>query len=188
MSQYTGALNQTTPKPDLTHHAEKLPAMTKASMQATAAAILKEVTAKIDPFKMADLKHMVDSCKNLAGLGAFLLTNDASVNETMYIICSALVKKPTDIWSVNNLGVYYRDRLQYEAALQCYLYANALDSGKSTVLDVNIAWAALYYGDFGAADKYFAIALATDPYFLSALEGQALMAFSRGDLTALLNV
>lgn len=185
MSSYMGALNQTMPKQNPMLHAEKLPALTTATIKTLAQGILKQVLPKIDPFKKTLLKTRFDSCRNLAGLGAFLLANGASTNETMYIICNAILKNPADIWSVNNLGVYFRDLLQYEPALQCYFYANSLDSGRSTVLDVNIAWASSYYGDFDAAGKYFSKALAIDEYFLSALEGQALMAYQRGDLGAL---
>lgn len=185
MNSYSSMMNQTMPKSNPLHHAEKLQHLSAAAMQALARSVLKQVMQQINPIKLSDLKQVLGGCHNLAGLGAFLLANSATTPETMYIVCNALVKNPADTWSANNLGVYFRGQMQYEPALQCFFYAQALDSGKSAILATNIGWASMYYGDLDAASKYFNISSALDPDFLSPLEGLALLAFQRGDLQAL---
>lgn len=185
MKSYNAMMAQGLPKADPLHSAGKLQKLTAAATRALVQNLLKQVTPQISVTKLPALKAILDSCHNLAGLGAFLLANNASINETMYLVCHALVRNPTDLWSVNNLGVYYRGQTQYETALQCFFYAQALDSGKSAVLATNIGWASLYYGDFDGAAKYFNAASSIDPDFLSPLEGQALLAYQRGDIQAL---
>jgi len=185
MKNYSAMAAQTMPKPNPLHHAEKLQHLTAATTLALAKSVLNQVLPQINPIKLTDLKTLLGKSQNLAGLGAFLLANNASNPETMYIVCNALIKNPADTWSVNNLGVYFRAQLQYETALQCFFYAQALDSGKSAILATNIGWASLYYGDFDAAGKYFNNAAALDADFLSPLEGLALLAYQRGDIQAL---
>jgi len=185
MKSYNTMMTQGLPKADPLHRAGKLQRLTAAAIQTMAQNVLRQVTPQISVTKLPALKTILDSCHNLAGMGAFLLANNASLNETMFLVCHALVKNPRDLWSVNNLGVYYRGQTQYEPALQCFFYAQALDSGKSAVLATNIGWASLYYGDFDGAAKYFNDASSIDPDFLSPLEGQALLAYQKGDIQAL---
>ncbi len=185
MKSYNTMMTQGLPKADPLRRAGKLQRLTAAAIQTMAQNVLRQVTPQISVTKLPALKTILDSCHNLAGMGAFLLANNASLNETMYLVCHALVKNPRELWSVNNLGVYYRGQTQYEPALQCFFYAQALDSGKSAVLATNIGWASLYYGDFDGAAKYFNDASSIDPDFLSPLEGQALLAYQKGDIQAL---
>lgn len=53
------------------------------------------------------------------------------------------------------------------------------------MINVNIGWASAYYGDFNTAIKYFDKALAIDKNYSEALEGEALIAFQRGDVQKL---
>ena len=53
------------------------------------------------------------------------------------------------------------------------------------MIKTNLAWACSYYGDFRAAKKYFNEVLRIDPYFSSAMEGLAIIAYNEGDLGAL---
>ena len=185
MNNYSATTNQSMPQWNPQHHAGKLPHVTAAETQALAKIVLKQITPQIDPIKLSGLRQIVANCRNLAGLGAFLLANNAATPPTMYLVCNALIRNPADTWSANNLGVYFRSQMQYEPALQCFFYAQTLDSGKSAVLAANIGWASLYYGDFDGASEYFNNASAIDPNFLSPLEGMALLAFQKGDLQAL---
>ncbi|HEY5462370.1 MAG TPA: hypothetical protein VIJ95_03875 [Hanamia sp.] len=183
LSQIT---NQTNPKQDISHHAESLTKLTATSLSASVNNILKKVKEQLDFVTLSNLNAMgKDTSINTAGTGAFLLASGASTNAALYLICQGILKSPKNPWAINDLGVYYRDQMDIEKALQCYFYANVLDTGKNTAINTNIGWAAAYYGDFDVSEKYFDKALAIDSNFTSANEGEAMLAYARGDFGAL---
>lgn len=183
---YSQTTNQTVPKQDISHHAEKLAKLTSISLSSSVNNILKKLKEQFDIVTLSNLNAMVkDTGINIASLGAFMLTTGADQNATLYLICNGILKKPQNPWAVNDLGVYYRDAMDNTKALECFFYSNKLDSGKNTAINTNIGWAAAYYGDFDASKKYFDKALAIDSNFTSANEGEAMLAYARGDFGAL---
>lgn len=181
------AIDQSTPKPNLSNHAESLPALNSSSIVTIANAELMIAKAKLDMISLSTLKNLVKNPKiNLASTGIFILSTGGSKYAGLYLICSAIVKNPKDTWAANDLGIYYRDQSYYQRSLQCYFYANTLDTGRSAIINANIAWAAVYYGDFDTGNKYFDKALAINNNFNNANEGKAMIAYAKGDYAALL--
>jgi tetratricopeptide (TPR) repeat protein len=184
---YMQLIGQAIPKSNAAIHAESLPALTSSTMVALANSELKIARSKLSPTLLNRLGEMVKNPKiNLASTGVFLLSTGGSKYAGLYLICSAIIENPKDIWAANDLGVYYRDLSNYQRSLQCYFYANALAGGKSTVINTNIGWAAAYYGDFDTGVKYFDNALAINNNLNRANEGKAMIAYSKGDYNALL--
>jgi tetratricopeptide (TPR) repeat protein len=179
-------MNQALPKQDAFHHAERLAALSRQDMTALAGAVLEAASHRTDGMTRTALEKMArDTSINIAATGAFVLASGGSKDAAAFLICTGLLKRPGDRWAVNDLGVYFRDLGRYEKALQCYFYAHRLDSGRSKVIDVNIGWAAAYYGDFTTARSYFEKALALDGNYSQALEGEALLAYQQGDIPKL---
>jgi len=184
---YMQVMDQATPKANLASHAESLPKLNGNNIVTIANTELKIAASKLDIISLNTLNGMVKNPKiNLASTGAFLLATGGSKYAGAYLICSAIIKNPKDTWAINDLGIYYRDQSNYPQSLQCYFYANSLDTGRSPIINANIGWAAAYYGDFGTGNKYFDKALAIDNNFNNANEGKAMIAFAKGDYQALL--
>lgn len=184
---YFKIAEQSTPRQNLFNHAEGLPALTNNNIKAIAAEELSKAKSKLNAVSLATLNHMLSDSKiNAAGTGVFILCTGGNKYAGLYLICSAIIRNPHDLWAANDLGVYYRDQFNYQRALQCYQYANTLDSAKSPVINTNIGWAATYYGDFTTGMKYFEKALALDKNINSANEGEAMIAYAKGDYSALL--
>ncbi len=183
---YFDALDKTMPKQNMLRHAEKLPLLTSAASVIMARGVLKNIKPNLNIIEVTNLDKIVaDTNTNAAGTGAIYLSTGASKNAAVYLICKGILKNPKDAWAINALGVYFRDEMLYEKSLQCYFYANDLDAGKSSEINTNIGWASAYYGDFDAAQKYFEKALSIQKDYNSALEGEALLAYRKGDLPAL---
>lgn len=160
--------------------------MSKNSLLALAALTIKSAQSKLDVVSLGNLHTMInDTSINKANIGAFFLATGASPDAALFLICHSIIENPGDIWAINDLGVYYRNTMDYERSLQCFLYANTLDTGKNTAINTNIGWASAYYGDFDAANKYFNKALSVNQNFQSANEGEATVAYARGDIKAL---
>ncbi len=186
LETYSQTMNQTIPKQNISHHAEKLDKLSNTELMALATSITKNVESKLNRLQLDQLDKMLkDTSINIAGTGAFMLASGASTNAALFLICKGILKKPGDLWAINDLGVYYRDEKDYEKALQCYIYANALDTADNTAINTNIGWASAYYGDFGTANKYFDNALVVNKDFQSANEGKAMVAYAKGDIAAL---
>lgn len=179
-------MDESMPKSNPFNHAEKLSKLTNNDINILANTIVKEIKPKIDLVMQRVLDKMLkDTSINVAATGAFILGSGGSKMAAAFLICSGILRKPKDKWAINDLGVYFRDLRNYKKSLQCFFYANNLDSGHSKEIAVNIAWASAYYGDFDAATKYFDKALAIDPNYSSALEGEALLAYQKGDIKKL---
>lgn len=186
VASLNNAIDQATPKLNPFHHAEKLAKLSKKDLMAIAQLQLGKAEKNLNPFLPGTLKKIVkDTSMNPATTGAFLLASGGDKNAAVYLICSAILKNPNDVWAINDLGVYYRDMKDLELSMQCYFYANELDTGRNTAINANIGWASAYYGDFETALKYFAKALTVDPDFQSANEGEALISYAKGDIAAL---
>ncbi|HSZ33121.1 MAG TPA: hypothetical protein VK772_07405 [Puia sp.] len=178
----TGAL----PKEDATRHANTLPALRTIDIKALAQGIINSST--VDMIIKQNLNKLVkDSTINVAGTGAFYLSMGLSTNACGYLIAKGILLHPADPYAASGLGIYYRDANAPDRALQCFFYANKLlpDSIKSPYVYANIAWASAYYGDFTTAKTYFEKALALSGSFQPALEGEATLAYAKGDIKAL---
>lgn len=185
---YSKTMDQAVPKLNAFHHAEKLHQLSQSELLSLANGILKRVKPAFGPADLQNLNAMLkDTSINIPGTGAFLLASGGSTNAAVFLICNGILKDPSNPWAINDLGVYYRNQIDYETALQCYFYANKINQEKNTAINTNIGWAAAYYGDFDGAEKYFDKALAIDNNFTCAIEGEALLAYQKGDFSALLN-
>ena len=177
------------PKANPLHHVESLATLKKSSLLAFAQTTLNNVSPKLDMVMKDKLDKVAkDSTLNVAGTGLFYLSLNLSPREaSAYLICKGILLHPTDPYAVNALGVYYRDNNGLESALKLFLYADALlpDSLKSPYIYANIGWASFYYGDFGSGQKYFDKSLAISSAFQPALEGEAMIAYAKGDIKAL---
>jgi tetratricopeptide (TPR) repeat protein len=179
-------LDESLPKQDLSHHAEQLPKLGDDDIPVLADGLLKKIKPGINMIMKSALDKMLkDPSVNIAATGAFILASGGSPDAAAFLICKGILKNPKDRWAINDLGVYFRDNADYPKSLQCYFYANSLDNGRSKVINVNIGWAAAYYGDFNTATKYFDKALIIDQNYSEALEGEALIAFQQGDIEKL---
>ncbi len=180
---------QSVPKPNPLNHAEALAKLKRTTLLAFATATLNSVSPALDVVIKSNLDKIVkDGTLNAAGTGLFYLSLNLSPKEACaYLICKGILLQPGDPYAVNALGVYYRDNNDLENALQLFLYADALlpDSLKSPYIYANIGWASFYYGDFTAAQKYFDKSLAISSEFKTALEGEAMIAYAKGDIQAL---
>jgi len=186
MASINNAIDQTTPKLNPFHHADKLAKLSKKDLLAISQIQSGKAEKNLNPILLGTLKKMIkDTSVNIATTGAFLLASGADKNAAVYLICSAILKAPDDEWAINDLGVYYRDMKDLELSLQCYFYANALDTERNTSINTNIGWASAYYGDFETANKYFDKALAVNQDFQSANEGKAMIAYAKGDIASL---
>lgn len=180
------AIDQTTPKLNPFHHADKLARLSKKEVLAIAHQQSDKAEKKLNAVLLGTLKKLVkDTSTNLATTGAFILASGGDKNAAVYLISSAILKNPDDEWAINDMGVYFRDMNDLEQSLQCYLYANTLDTQRNTTINTNIGWASAYYGDFETALKHFDKALAVNPDFQSANEGKALIAYAKGDIASL---
>ncbi len=177
-----------TPKQDLSHHAEKLPAFNAVDLKALAQSIITASSVGKDFILKAKLDTMAKRKNlNVSGTGLFYLSLGLSPDASAYLIAKGILIHPTDPYAASGLGVYYRDKDNLERALQCYFYADNLlpNSIKSPYIYANIGWASFYYGDYNAAKKYFDKALALSSNFQPALEGNASLAYAKGDIKAL---
>jgi tetratricopeptide (TPR) repeat protein len=121
------AVDQTTPKINLFHHANKLPKLSKTEILAMAQQQLDKAKGKLNIVLLGSLKKMVEDTNiNLATTGAFILASGGDKNAAVYLICSGILEKPEDEWAINDLGVYFRDINDLEQSLQCYFYADNL--------------------------------------------------------------
>jgi tetratricopeptide (TPR) repeat protein len=186
LQSFSKAMDKGMPQKNMLHHVEKLAALSGNDLKALANIVLKNTKSGLNIAMLTTLNKMrIDTSINIAATGAFLLASGASPNAAAFLICYGILKDPKDEWAVNDLGVYFRNQKNYEKSLQCYFYANKLDTGHSKVINVNIGWASAYYGDFDAADKYFDKALSIDNNYSTALEGKALLAYQNGDIKKL---
>jgi tetratricopeptide (TPR) repeat protein len=177
-----------TPKENPSHQAEKLPVLNEVDLKALAQNIIKAGSAVKDIFLRAKLDTMAKRKDlNIAGTGLFYLSLGLSPDASVYLIAKGILLHPTDPYAASGLGVYYRDKNELQRSLQCYFYADNLlpDSLKSPYIYANIGWASFYYGDFNAAEKYFDKALALSSNFQPALEGNANLAYAKGNIKAL---
>lgn len=184
MQQFSDA----TPKQDLLHHAEQLPVLNAIDLKALAQSIINTSSVGKNVLLRAKLDTMAKRKDlNVAGTGLFYLSLGLSPDASAYLIAKGTILHPTDPYAASGLGVYYRDKNELQRALQCYFYADHLlpDSLKSPYVYANIGWASFYYGDFNAAEKYFGKALALSSNFQPALEGNASLAYAKGDIKAL---
>jgi tetratricopeptide (TPR) repeat protein len=187
LQNFSQQSDQAMPKRDISKHADKLLKLS----QKTLVQMAQLEANKIKPNLTYNEKDtinllMKDSTVNLSNIGVFVISSGGAKNPGAYLICQGVIRRPNIKWTANDLGVLFRDMGLQEQALQCFLYAGSLDSsGKSVVINTNIAWAAAYYGDFETAHKYFDKALAVDENFSSALEGEAILAFQEGNIAAL---
>ncbi len=184
------AKGQTMPQPNISHHADKLPALTTSGVKALAQSLLK--AANTDPNMTVIMKDKLNAMAksptlNVAGTGEFYLSLGLPLNECGYIIAKGILLHPVDPYAANGLGVYYRDSNSLVHALQCFFYADKVlpKTTKSPYIYANIAWASFYYGDFPTAQTYFTKALTISSNFQPALEGNATLAYAKGDLQAL---
>lgn len=174
------------PKEDVTRHASSLPTLRTIDIKALAQGIVSSST--VDMITKQNLNKLAkDTTINVAGTGTFYLSLGLSASASGYLIAKGILLHPTDPYGVSGLGVYYRDAGSPDRALQCFFYANKLlpDSIKSPYVYANIAWASAYYGDFTTAKNYFEKALALSSGFQPALEGEATLAYAKGDIKAL---
>ncbi|HVW63267.1 MAG TPA: hypothetical protein VHC48_24620, partial [Puia sp.] len=180
---------QYVPKADPSHHAEALAKLQKAAVIAFTHATLNNVSPKLDIILKSNLDKVVkDSTLNASGTGLFYLSLDLSPKEaSAYLICKGILLHSGDPYAINALGVYCRSVNDVENALKLFFYADGLlpDSAKSPYIYANIGWASLYYGDFSAAQKYFDKSLAISSAFKPALEGNAMVAYAKGDIKGL---
>lgn len=178
-------VNQTVPKPNPFRQVDELPKFSQGTFVGLARLLSTQAGAALDAFQRGSLDTIVkDTSVSAADLGANFLALGFSKNAAVYLICHSIIRDPKDIWAANDLGAFFRTQMDYEKALQCFLYANKLNNGKAAV-NTNIGWAAAYYGDFGTAKEYFNKALDIDENFTSALEGGATVAYAEGDIAAL---
>ena len=177
------------PKANPLHHVESLATLKRASTIAFAQATLKSVSPKLDIIMKGRLDKLAkDSTLNVAGTGLFYLSLGLSPRgATAYLICKGILLHPGDPYAINALGVYCRDNNDLANALKLFLYADALlpDSIKSPYIYANIGWASFYYGDFAAGKKYFDKSITISSEFMPALEGEAMIAYAKGDIKAL---
>ena len=177
------------PKANPLHHVESLATLKKASVIAFTQATLNKVASELGMAMKDKLDKVVkNSTLNVAGTGLFYLSLNLSPKEaSAYLICKGILLHPGDPYAINALGVYCRDNNDLQNALRLFLYADALlpDSIKSPYIYANIGWASFYYGDFGAGQKYFDKSLALSSAFKPALEGEAMIAYAKGDIKAL---
>ncbi len=174
------------PKEDLSRHATTLPSLRTIDIKALAQGIVSSST--VDMITKQNLNKLAkDTTINVAGTGTFYLSLGLSTSASGYLIAKGILLHPTDPYAASGLGVYYRDAGSPDRALQCFFYANKLlpDSIKSPYVYANIAWASAYYGDFSTAKTYFEKALALSSSFQPALEGEATLAYAKGDIKAL---
>jgi tetratricopeptide (TPR) repeat protein len=183
---FSKSIDQEIPKLNNFHHSDKLPQLSENELLSLTNDILKKINPTFGPVDLHNLNAMLkDNNINVPGTGAFLLATGGSTNAALFLICNGIIKNPSNPWAINDLGVYFRDRGDFETALKLYFYANKLSQEKNTVINTNMGWAAAYYGDFSTAQKYFDKALAFDNNFTSALEGKALIAYQEGNSAAL---
>lgn len=187
LQAYSNAMDQEVPKLNIFHHAEKLHPISKSELLSLTNSIIKKIKPVFGPVDLNNLNAMLkDTSINIPGTGAFLLATGGSTNAALFLISHGILKDPSNPWAINDLGVYYRNKMDYETALKCFFYANKITAEKNTAINTNIGWAAAYYGDFDGAEKYFDKALAVDDNFTSAIEGEALLAYQKGDISALM--
>jgi tetratricopeptide (TPR) repeat protein len=168
------------------HHAAQLPALNTSGIKTLAQDMVKGT--KMDASMRSKLDAMAkNSTLNIAGTGTFYLSLGFSPDGAAYLIAQGILQHPDDPYAANGLGVYYRDKDKIKEALQCFFYADKLLPAhlKSPYIYTNIGWASFYYGDYNTAQKYFDKALAISSNFQPALEGQATLAYARGDTKAL---
>ena len=186
LASLNNAIDQTTPKQNLFHHAEKLEKLSQNKILDITQELQDIASKNINNLLLGSLKKMTkDTNNNVATTGAFILASGGDENVAVFLISSRLLQKPADEWAANDLGVYFRDMKDLEKSLQFYFYANSLDTGRNTSINTNIGWASAYYGDFETAQKYFDKALAIDTDFQGANEGKAILAYAKGDIAAL---
>jgi tetratricopeptide (TPR) repeat protein len=184
---YSKTMDQEVPKLNAFHHAEKLHQLSESELLSLVNGILKKIKPAFNPVDLNNLNAMLkDTSIYAPGTGAFLLATGGSTNAALFLICNGILKNSSNPWAINDLGVYYRNQMDYETALECYFYANKINKERNSAINTNIGWAAAYYGDFDDAEKYFEKALAIDNNFTSAIEGEALLAYQKGDIAALL--
>jgi tetratricopeptide (TPR) repeat protein len=174
------------PAQNPSHHAAQLPVLNVSGIKTFAQGIMKET--KMNASMRSKLDAMAkDTTLNIAGTGTFYLSLGLSPDASGYLIARGILRHPGDPYAANGLGVYYRDKNKIREALQCFFYADKLLPAhiKSPYVYTNIGWASFYYGDYNTAQKYFGEALAISSNFQPALEGQATLAYARGDTKAL---
>jgi tetratricopeptide (TPR) repeat protein len=174
------------PKEDLSRHASTLPILRTIDIKALAQGIVNSST--VDMMTKQNFNKLAkDTTVNVAGTGIFYLSMGLPTDASGYLIAKGVLLHPSDPYAVSGLGVYYRDANTPDRALQCFFYANKMlpDSLKSPYVYANIAWASAYYGDFSTAKTYFEKALTLSSSFQPALEGEATLAYAKGDIKAL---
>jgi tetratricopeptide (TPR) repeat protein len=164
-----------------------IPASTQAYVITLAQNLLALAQQKLtDVVVKAQLDKMLkDTSINVPGTAMLMLANGMSKYEGEYLICKDIIKHPSNAWSINDLAILYRNDVKYIESIAAFQYALKLLNDSSLVIKTNLAWACSYYGDFRAAKKYFNEVLRIDPYFSSAMEGLAIIAYNEGDLGAL---
>jgi tetratricopeptide (TPR) repeat protein len=164
-----------------------IPASTQAYVINLAQNLLALAQQKLtDVVVKAQLDKMLkDTSINVPGTAMLMLANGMSKYEGEYLICKDIIKHPSNAWSINDLAILYRNDVKYIESIAAFQYALKLLNDSSIVIKTNLAWACSYYGDFRAAKKYFNEVLRIDPYFSSAMEGLAIIAYNEGDLGAL---
>jgi tetratricopeptide (TPR) repeat protein len=174
------------PAQNPSHHAAQLPVLSTAGIRTFAQDMVKGT--EVNALTRSKLDAMAkDTALNIAGTGIFYLSLGLSPDASAYLIARGLLQHPGDPYAANGLGVYYRDKNKIKEALQCFFYADKLLPAhiKSPYVYTNIGWASFYYGDYNTAQRYFDKALAISGNFQPALEGQATLAYARGDTKAL---
>jgi tetratricopeptide (TPR) repeat protein len=174
------------PKEDISRHATTLPVLKTTDIKLLAQGIIS--SSPVDMVSKQNLNKLAkDTTINVAGTGIFYLSLGLTTNACGYLIAKGIMLRPRDPYAASGLGVYFRDVNSPDIALQCFFYANKLlpDSVKSPYVYANIAWASAYYGDFSTAKIYFEKALSLSSSFKPALEGEATLAYAKGDTKAL---
>ena len=164
-----------------------IPASTQAYVIALAQSLLTIAQQKLaDVVLKSQLDKMLnDASMNVSGTAMLMLANGIAKYEGEYLICKDVIKHPSNAWAINNLAILYRNDSKYKESISTFQYALTLLNDSSPVIKTNLAWACSYYGDYKTAKKYFNQVLKTDPYFSSAMEGLAIIAYDEGDLGAL---
>jgi tetratricopeptide (TPR) repeat protein len=161
--------------------------LTAATLVALAQKRLAEVQGYLDPDMRKYLDEMAKNThSNIAGAGILASTFGLPKYVGDYLICKGVLRNPTNLWAINDLGISFRQSHQYKEAAQCFLYALQFEKS-SMVLNTNAGWASAYYGDLNAAKNYFQQAVNVKQDLSPAMEGLATVNYQLGDSGSLKN-
>jgi hypothetical protein len=113
LQNYNRQTDQSIPKRDISKNANKIVRLSKKNLVEMAQYESNKVKPNLS-FNEKDTLNLLmkDTGNNLAGIGVFVLSSGGSKNAAAYLICQGVIRRPSNKWSANDMGVLFR-------SLQC---------------------------------------------------------------------